>query len=246
MLGLLLCCLLAVTAVAQDAVDFSSDPHFSHVFANQNAVVYELELAPDQSTALLRPSHNFLLITLDDSTITLTRKGMAPIVNTPLPSGDGRFIYADPPFVIGAKGGIYRAIVVEMLDPNASTYGYQYESGKWDWGARAFQPPLSERATQVMPLELNTTIAWSVQLMPGDSLPAGKGPAWLAIAITDFDLKGDGEGQPALLQMDAGEVGSYGPGPRPKLTNTGDSAARFVIVNFGRDIEMPPVITIAR
>ena len=225
------------------------------LFSNDQVKVYSLGLRGDDTVVLAAPDHGFFMIALQDSVISVTREGEAPIIETTLQRGDGRFLGATTPLSIISRKDVFQAVVLEFMSPYVSTYAYQYRKKGWTWGANAFPAPISERATFVNPLPLNQALAWDVQLMPGDMLPAATGPGWLLVAVSDIELKSDPSTAAGsspqetsvlgnTMKLQAGAVRWFPAGPRPKLVNKAKATARFVIMNFGREIDMPPVPTV--
>jgi hypothetical protein len=226
-------CLCSIMAPALDTLADQSP-----VFSNESVRVFALDLPSGRSIKLTARDHNYFLVTLKDGILASARQGFDPIINVTLQQGDGRVLYGGRPLTVVNKGGTYHGILVEFLDPAVSTYDYQWRTNDWDWGQTAFSPPIADRATFVNSLFLNRAIAWQVQLLPGDALPpASKGPDYLLVPVTDLELRGD-----SPLRLASGEVRWFTAGARPKLVNESGMVAKFIVLNFGRDIDMPTVI----
>jgi hypothetical protein len=226
-------CLCSVMALAQDTLADQAE-----IFSNESVRVFALDLPYGRSIKLTARDHNYFLVTLKGGILASARQGEDPIINVTLQQGDGRVLYGGRPLTVVNKGATYHGILVEFLDPSVSTYDYQWRTNDWDWGQSVFPPPIADRATFVNSLTLNRAMAWQVQLLPGDALPAAsKGPGYLLIPVTDLELRGD-----SPLRLASGEVRWFTAGARPKLVNESGTVEKFVVLNFGRDIDMPAVI----
>jgi hypothetical protein len=168
---------------AKTAVLITADPHYRLLMGNQQVRVYSLVLPPG-AESFVRHEHNYLTVTLADCNPILWKNDESPVQHFPVPKGELHF------FLGGLAHGIrndsnaeYRNVTVEFLDPQVTNYGYRYESGKYDYGPVALNPPVDPEGHFVKSLDLEKAVARDIQLLPKESLPAAEGPQ-LLIAIT--------------------------------------------------------------
>ncbi len=76
---LLLCCLALVTAApAQAPVPAEKEPFHREVFHNEHLEAVEVEIPPHETTQLHRHDHDYLAVSLTDSTVTSIAPGKEP------------------------------------------------------------------------------------------------------------------------------------------------------------------------
>jgi hypothetical protein len=120
--------------------------------------------------------------------------------------------------------------MVEFLDPKVTTYGYQTDSGTWDYGDSVLRPPVDPHAKFSNSIQLGAATATDVQLLADDALPAPeKEAAELLIPVTDIDLKA---GENERVRKSTGEVAWIPPGRKAKLQNADTDAVRVVVIEF--------------
>src|ERR1051326_9306618 len=85
--------------------------------------------------------------------------------------------------------GMYRNITVEFLNPKVTTFGYQANTGKWEYGGSAIGPPVDPNKKFHSTLKLGVVDASDVQLLQRDILePPDEGTLELLIPVTDLDV----------------------------------------------------------
>ena len=209
------------------AVQITADPHYQLLMANEQVRVYSLVLPPG-AESFVRHEHNYLTVTLADCNPIFWKNDESPIQHFQVPKGGLHF------FLGGLAHGIrndsnaeYRNVSVEFLDPQVTNYGYRYESGKYDFGPVALNPPVDPEGHFVNSLNLEKAEAKDVQLLPQQTLPAASGPQ-LLIATTALNLSARADRR---ISLHPGDV-LWRESSEPALANTGPVRARFAVVEF--------------
>jgi hypothetical protein len=228
---------LAAAAIAwtqaRTPLDADAEPHHHLVLANDQVRVFAVGLPAGQDM-YVRHQHNFLTVTLRDGRLIMWTEGANPGLVFPVNAGDTRFFLGGSALGMRNDGRTkYKNITVDFLDPQVTTYGYQYNrgegSGGWDYGANALAPPADARTGFMHALSLQRAVARDVRLLPGEQLAAPEQPAnELFVAVTDLDLAasaGDG------LKKRSGEV-SWLERRTSALVNQGNAPARLVVLEL--------------
>src|SRR6266853_2413150 len=167
--------------------DASKDPHYRILLENAHVRVFALPLPPG-TQSFVRHEHNYLTVTLAESELIMWKNEEAPVEHFHVPTGEVHFFFG------GSAHGIrneskaeYRNVTVEFLDPRGTTYGYRYDTGKYDYGPVTVGTPVDTEAHFVNSLDLEKAVARDIQLMPKESLPAAQGPQ-LLIAVTPLSF----------------------------------------------------------
>ncbi len=219
--------LSASLAVAQNAADFATDPHYSLLLENDRVRVFALTLHSGESV-FARHHLSFISLPLQDGEIVMWDEGKSPIPHFQVHKGETSFVFLTPAQqASGVAGGIlndrppdYRAITVEFLDPNI---GWSILSSGY------------VRAT----LFLGGAIVADVSLQPGESLPAPeKRDAELVVAVSDLDLKA---ASGVRIRNSSGDAAWISSANASALTNRGRDPAHFIIVEFYPDGPTAPV-----
>jgi hypothetical protein len=220
----------ALCASAQNAPDMASDAHHQLLLENARVRVFAVSLGPGERS-LVRHEHNFLMVTLQDCEIVMWPEGRSDIQIFRLGEGDVRFLFgARARGLRNERTSGYRNITIEFLDPKVTTYGYQRDSGAWDYGDSVLRPPVDPHAKFANSIQLGTAVVTDVQLLPGDSLPHPEKPAAeLLIPVSDVDFEMEGG---THLRNSPGEAIWIPAGRKFKLVNAGGDAARFIVVEF--------------
>jgi hypothetical protein len=207
--------------------DASKDPHYRLLLENSQVRVFALTLPPG-SQSFVRHEHNYLTVTLEENEVIMWKDEESPIQHFRVPTGEVHFFFG------GSAHGIrneskteYRNVTVEFLEPQVTTYGYRYESGKYDYGAVTLNPPVDPEGHFVNSLDLEKAEARDVQLLPKETLSPGKHPA-LAIAVTPVSVV---DGPDRQISLKPGEV-DWLERANAVLVNNAPGPARFTLVVF--------------
>jgi len=216
---------LAVQNQQPRAMD--QDPHFHLLLQNSHVRVFALVL-PANSETFVRFEHNFLSIEPNEGEVIRWRDGESAIQHFRVHRGEIQFFLGDSVrgFRNDARTGEYRSLIVEFLDPGITTYGYRYNSGKWDYGPSLLSFPVDPQGHFVNSLDLNRAVASDVQLLAKEFLPASS-RLGLLVPISGVDL----QLATRNIRLDAGEV-LWLEGREAELTNAGNDAARFALVEL--------------
>ena len=187
---LLISILLATLASAQAAVDMAEDPHYSLLLENSQVRVFRASLKAHEQTFVIH-KHNFLLVTLNDCDVVMWREGKSDSQSFPLNQGNVRFFFAGQ--AVGTRNDQAtpcESVIVEFLDPAVTTYGYQHDTGTWDYGLNAIPVPVDPHAKFTNTLRLGNVLVSDVQLLPNDSFsPHPQTAAELLLPISSVELR---------------------------------------------------------
>ncbi len=137
---------VALFASAQTATDMASDPHHQLLIENSQVRVFEVSLRPNEQS-FVSHEHNFLMVTLQDCEVVMWLEGRSDIQSFHLGEADVRFLFGGRARGLrNERNTTYRSITVEFLDPKVTTYGYQRDSGAWDYGDSVVRPPVDPHA----------------------------------------------------------------------------------------------------
>jgi len=115
----------------------------------------------------------------------------------------------------------YRNVTVEFLNPKVTTYAYQSNTRRWQYGGNTLLPPVDPRAKFANQMPLGEATVKDVQLLPGDEFPAPeKGIAQLLLALSDGQLSAGKE----KIQEDIGGAAWIPSDKAEKLVNKAESA----------------------
>ncbi|MBS1850002.1 MAG: hypothetical protein JST79_03755 [Acidobacteria bacterium] len=222
--------LLATAALAQTPADITSEAHHSLLLQNEQVRVFGVRLKPGEQ-AFVRREHSFMLVTLQDCELVIWREGRSAVQSYQLFQGDVRFFYAGRALgVRNDRNSTYRGVVVEFLDANDSTYGYQPGLGGYDYGDSVLRPPVDPHAKFANSISFGAATAIDVQLLPGDPLEAPEKPAAeLWIPVTDVDLK---SGEYHRVRKSAADVTWIDPGRKIRFINADNGPIRLTVVRF--------------
>jgi hypothetical protein len=223
-------CLVVTLAVSQTPADLGSEPHHDLLLQNDQMRVFAVTLKATEQ-AYVQHEHNFLLVTLQNCELVIWAEGRSAIQSYRLSQGDVRFFFGGRALGLrNDRTNEYRGIMVEFLDPKVTTYGYQRDSGTWDYGDSVLRPPVDPHAKFSNSISLGAATASDVQLLADDALPAPeKEAAELLIPVTDIDLKA---GESERVRKSAGEAAWVPPGRKSKLQNADIDAVRLIVIEF--------------
>ena len=229
LLGVIFC---AALASAQTAVpdEITREPHHRLLLQNEQVRVFEVTLRPAERL-FVKHQYNFLVVTLQDCEMVMWNEGESEIASFRFNQGDVRFFYSG-----SARGmrndhtGMYRNITVEFLNPKVTTFGYQANTGKWEYGGSAIGPPVDPNKKFHSTLKLGVVDASDVQLLQRDILePPDKGTLELLIPVTDLDVT---RGSDLHVRKRPGDAWWIGDGRKADLMKTSPDPARFALVEL--------------
>lgn len=229
LLGLIFCTVLA-SAQTSAPDEITREPHHRLLLQNDQVRVFEVTLRPTEHV-FVRHQYNFLVVTLQDCEMVMWNEGESEIASFRFNQGDVRFFYGG-----SARGmrndhsGEYRNITIEFLNPKVTTFGYQANTGKWEYGGSAIGPPVYPNKKFHSTLRLGVVDASDVQLLQRDVLELpDKGTFELLIPVTDLDVTA---GSDLHVRKAAGDAWWIGDGRKADLMNTSTDPARFALIEL--------------
>ncbi len=180
---------------------------------------------------MARHDNNFLMVVLQDCDVVIWPEGESDIVNFHFNRGDVRFSLAGR--AIGMRNDRttdYRLITVEFLDPKVTSYGYQANTGTWDYGMTSIAPAVDPHARFMNSISIGTASVSDVQILSRDPFPPPEKPgAELLVPVTDIDLKA---GEYERMRKASGDVVWIPEGRKDTFLNATSDPARFVVVQL--------------
>ena len=222
--------LLPCSTWAQTPADITAEPHHKLLLQNDQVRVFSLTLRPTDQ-AFVRHEHNFLWVTLNDGELVMWTEGVSPVQHYQFPQGDVRFYTGGISFGLrNDRSSDYHGVMVEFLNPKVTTYGYQYQTGDWNYGSGTMSPPVDPHIKFVDRMSLGMATASDMQLLAGDSLPPPqKKAAELIIPVTAIDLMVNGDRH---IRKSPGEVMWMDAGRKSDFSNASGGPIRFVVVEL--------------
>jgi hypothetical protein len=216
-----------VTVQQPSPVPIDQDPHFRLLLSNAHVRVYAVTLPPN-SESFVRYEHSTVTIAPDAGEVIMWKEGESAIQHFRMNRGQIQFFLGDSSrgYRNDARSGDYRNLTIEFLDPGITTYGYRYNSGKWDYGPSILNPPVGAEGHFVNSLDLNRAVASDVELLPKEFLPPSQ-RRQLLVAISDVNLQ---MGKRSI-KLAPGEV-LWLEGRDAELASAGNDAARFALVEL--------------
>jgi beta-alanine degradation protein BauB len=215
--------------VAQTAeVEITAEPHHHFVLENESVRVFNLEVAPHESTLVHRHRHDYIYVVLGAAEVENDVKGKPP-VQLKFADGDARFL--DGGFAHAARNLAatpFRNVTIELMQDDTA---HKNPPPKWDEerGLRVL-----DRGTQDILFVKDGVRVSEIELQPGGMIPTHhhNGPH-LLVAVTDLEVRSDVEGQgPMPGHFKAGAAKWLPGGYTHTLTNVGMHSAKFVTLEF--------------
>ena len=222
--------LAALLPGAQTApeVEITNETHHHLKFENELIRVFQVEVAPHESTLMHWHRHDYIFVILGASHVSNEVKGKPP-AEIKLQDGETGFSPAAFAHIARNLGPTpFRNMAIELMQDEKARAA---SPAKWD----------EERGLHVLPGGTREILfakdgarVSEVELQPGGTIPSHhhNGP-YLLVAVTDLDVRSDIEGQgPMPSHLKSGEVKWLSGGYTRSLTNIGKQPAKFVILEF--------------
>jgi quercetin dioxygenase-like cupin family protein len=219
---------IVLTAQTTSEVEITAEQHHHLALENQSVRVFQVEVAPHDSTLLHIHHHDYVYVTLGAADLSNEVKGKPP-VEVKLQDGETRFSagnfahiarnLADTPF---------RNVTIEIMQDEAA---HKTPPPAWDEdrGLHIF----TGGTQHIMFVQDGVRVSEN-ELQPGAMIPSHHhtGPH-LVVALTDLNFRSDIEGQaPRPIQIKSGDVKWVPGGYTHTVTNTGKQEAKFVTLEF--------------
>ena len=221
---------LSLSVQAQKAVELAEESHYHLLTENDFARVFLVEIPGMSATQLHRHEHDYLSISLADSTVYSTRAGEAPVM---VSRNQGAVQLAFGNFAHSTRNDsqrTFRSIEVEIMRPSdtATTLNLTQTAAYTE-----IPLPVDPTTSYSVSLDRDTFTATEMQLLPGSELPLSASPhEVLLVALSDLQMTDQHPDGPRAIELRAGEV-MWLPGePGRKLRNTARQKALFVVLQF--------------
>jgi beta-alanine degradation protein BauB len=216
------------SAQAPSEVEITNEAHHHLALENEYVRVFQVEVAPHESTLMHRHRHDYLFVTLGDSQVTNEVEGKPPVDAT-LKDGETRFTPGNFAHIAGNRAATpFRNVTIELMQDEKSR---TVPPAKWDEDRGLHV--LNGGTQEILFVKDNARVS-EIELQPGGIIPSHhhNGPH-LVVAVTDIDLRGDIEGRaPTQAQVKAGDIKWVPGGYTHTVTNVGKQSAKFVTVEF--------------
>jgi quercetin dioxygenase-like cupin family protein len=226
--GLLLLLLVPfLAAQTANEVEVTAEPSHHLALENEYVRVFKVEVAPHASTLMHRHRRDYCFVTLGDSHVSNEVEGKPPVELT-LRDGETRFTPGNFAHIArNLSAQPFRNVTIELVQDeklrNAPS-PWPMEGGDQDFPGGHVKVLLVRDGARVSQIELD----------PGATVPSHHhaGPH-LLVAVSDLELRSDVEGQgPMPGHFKSGDIKWLPGGYSHTLTNTGNSPAKFVTVEF--------------
>jgi len=223
---------LATAALAQQQqpVEITSEPRHHLVFENEYVRVFDVTVAPKDTTLVHRHNHDYLFVTLGDSDVVSARPGEKPVA---LLLKDGEVRYTPGNFAhaaINNNDRPFHNITIELLKPSANvktctelcvTRPYKCPDG----GSLC---PESEKRISADQWTLSlVTLPPSARIEKhSHTIPH------LVVAVSDLDLTSQSDSGSNNFKRAPGGLAWVPAGVTHTLTNNSSKPAQFVTLQF--------------
>jgi quercetin dioxygenase-like cupin family protein len=216
-----------LVAQTPSEVEITAEPSHHLAIENEHVRVFKVEVAPHAATLMHRHQHDYVYITIGDAHLTNEVEGKPPS-DVKLSNGDTRFTPGNfSHLVTDMSDQPFRNVTIELMQDE------KLRQTPSHWPADTGEKTFTGGSSKILFVKDGVRVS-EVNLEPGAVVPSHHhdGPH-LAVAISDFDLRSDVEGQgPMSEKFKVGDV-KWLPGDSTHtLTNVGKSPARLVTVEF--------------
>jgi quercetin dioxygenase-like cupin family protein len=226
--ALLLLAAVLVSAQTVSEVEITNEAHHHLALENEYVRVFQVEVAPHESTLMHRHRHDYLFVTLGDAQLTNEVEGKPPVDAT-FKDGETRFTPGNFAHIARNRAATpFRNVTIELMqDEKART------SPPAHWDEDRGLHVLNAGTQEILFVKDNARVS-EIELQPGGIIPSHhhNGPH-LVVAITDIDLRSDIEGRgPTPAQLKSGDIKWLPGGYTHTVTNVGKQPAKFATVEF--------------
>ena len=221
-------CAIALTAQNASEVEITAEPRHHLALENQYVRVFQVEVAPHDATLMHIHHHDYVYVSLGAADISNEVKGQPP-AEVKLQIGETRFRAGNFAHIARNLANTpFRNVTIELLQDEAA---HKNPPAKWD----------EERGLHVLPggtqdiMFVQDGVRVSeIDLQPSATLPSHRhsGP-YLMVAITDLDVRRDGEGKGLTPEyLKSGDMKWFPGDYTHTLTISGKQGAKFVTLEF--------------
>jgi len=226
----LLTALLAAQATATE-VELSAEPHHHLTLENKYVRVYNVEVPPHSETLMHWHRHDYFAVNLGTAEVINAVKDKPPVT---VKLQDGQTTFSSATFAHIARNQTdqpFRNVTIEIADDES----LRHSTTKWDEDRALETFP---GGTQQILFVKDAIRASEFELEPGATVPKyhHSGPH-LLVAVSDLDIRSDGEGTGPNSSPASGHFKSGGSKWLPgnyshTVTNTGQKPAKFITLEF--------------
>jgi len=219
-----------LTAQATPEVEITAEPHHQLVLANEYVRVFNIEVPAHSETLMHWHRHDYFYVTLGLSEVVNAISGANPVRVT-LQDGQTGFLSAAFAHVArNLSGQPFRSVIIELLHDDK----LRHSPAHWD-PAHAEEDrglEILHGGTREILFVKDGVRVSEFELQPGAVvLPHHRGGPKLVVALTNNELRSDGEGS-KTISMKRGESRWAAGGYRRSLNNAGHSPAKFITFEF--------------
>ena len=221
--GALLMSICALTASAADEVEITAEPSHHLVLENSEVRVFSVAVAPHAATLMHRHRHDYVFVTLGDTSISNEVEGRDP-VELKLSDGATRFATGNFAHIARNLGDApFRNVTIEFLQDEkrkTATSQWKKDSGEEEFAAGRRTILFVKDGVRVS----------EVQLSPGGMVRGEGNVPELIVAVSKVELHSDVGTKSSVEILEAGQIKwvekSSG------ILNTGHDPARLVVLEF--------------
>jgi len=219
---------IVIQAQNTSEVELTAEPHHHLALENAYVRVFQVEVAPHDTTLMHTHHHDYVYVTLGPSQVENDVKGKPP-VTLKLQDGEARFVAGNFDHIARNLANTpFRNVTIEFLHDEAAR---KTPPPAWDEdrGLHVFTG-----GTQDVIFVQDGVRVSETELQPGATLPSHhhSGPH-LLIAVTDLQVRSDVVGQgPMPVNFKSGDAKWLPGGYIHTLTNISNQEAKFVTLEF--------------
>lgn len=223
----------ASLAQQQQPVEITSEPRHHLVFENEYVRVFDVTVAPRDTTLVHRHNHDYLFVTLGDSDVVSVRPGEKP-VSLVLKDGEVRFTPGNfAHAAINNSDRPFHNITIELLKSSANVKTCTEACDSGGCAGAMLNSPVTGCPSTVRRISADQWTVSLVTLPPSarmeqhtNALPR------LVVAVSDLDFAGSPETAGNDIKRAPGYVGWVPAGVSHPLTNNSSKPAQFVTLEF--------------
>jgi quercetin dioxygenase-like cupin family protein len=226
---------LATAALAQQQqpVEITSEPRHHLVFENEYVRVFDVTVAPKDTTLVHRHNHDYLFVTLGDSDVTSVRPGAKPVALL-LKDGEVRFTPGNfAHAAINNSDRPFHNTTIELLKPSANVKTCTEACDSAGCAGATLNSPVTGCPSTVRRISSDQWTVSLVTLPPSARIEKHTHTMpHLVVAVSDLDLTGQTDSASNNFKRTPGGLAWVPAGVTHTLTNNSSKPAQFVTLEF--------------
>ena len=226
---------LATAALAQQQqpVEITSEPRHHLVFQNEYVRVFDVTVAPRDTTLVHRHNHDYLFVTLGDSDVTSVRPGEKPVALL-LKDGEVRFTPGNfAHAAINNSDRPFHNITIELLKPSANVKTCTESCDSGGCIGVMLNSPVAACPSTVRRISADQWTVSLVTLPPSARIEKHTHTLpHLVVAVSDLDLTSQTDSASNNFKRAPGGFAWVPAGVTHTLTNNSSKPAQFVTLEF--------------